>query len=70
MNDMTIDQLKERREAIVAELDDPEADLNALHDEMRAINAELEARKEAEAKKAEIRAAVAEGVGETIESIP
>lgn len=70
MKDMTIDQLKERREAIVAELDNPEADLNALHDEMRAINAELEARKEAEAKKAEIRAAVAEGVGETIESIP
>lgn len=70
MNEMTIDQLKERRESIVAELDNPEADLNALHDEMRAINAELEARKEAEAKKAEIRAAVAEGVGETIESIP
>lgn len=70
MKDMTIDQLKERREAIVAELDNPEADLNALHDEMRAINAELEARKEAEAKKAEIRAAVAEGVGEVIESIP
>lgn len=70
MKDMTIDQLKERREAIVAELDNPEADLNALHDEMRAINAELEARKEAEAKKAEIRAAVAEGVGETVETIP
>lgn len=70
MKDMTIDQLKERRDAIVAECDNPEADLNALHDEMRAINAELEARKEAEAKKAEIRAAVAEGVGETIESIP
>ncbi len=70
MNEMTIDQLKERREAIVAELDNPEADLNALHDEMRAINAELEARKEAEAKKAEIRAAVAEGVGETVETIP
>lgn len=70
MKDMTIDQLKERRDAIVAECDNPEADLNALHDEMRAINAELEARKEAEAKKAEIRAAVAEGVGETIETIP
>lgn len=70
MKDMTIDQLKERREAIVAELDAPEADLNALHDEMRAINAELEARKDAEAKKAEIRASVAEGAGEVIESIP
>lgn len=70
MKDMSIDQLKERREAIVAELDNPEADLNALHDEMRAINAELEARKDAEAKKAEIRASVAEGAGEVIESIP
>lgn len=70
MHDMTIDQLKERRTAIVAELDNPDADLNALHDEMRAINAELEARKEAEAKKAEIREQVAEGAGEKIESIP
>lgn len=70
MHDMTIDQLKERRTAIVAELDNPDADLNALHDEMRAINAELEARKEAEAKKAEIREQVAEGAGEEIETIP
>lgn len=70
MHDMTIDQLKERRTAIVAELDNPDADLNALHDEMRAINAELEARKDAEAKKAEIREQVAEGAGEEIETIP
>lgn len=70
MNEMTIDQLKERREAIVAECDNPEADLNALHDEMRAINAELEARKKLAQEKAEVRAKVAEGAGETIETIP
>jgi hypothetical protein len=61
----TTDELLERRTAIVAELDAPEADLDALGDEMRAINAELEARKAAEAKKAEVRAAVAEGAGTT-----
>ena len=70
MENMTIDQLKERREAIVAELDAPEADLNALEEEMRAINTELEERKAAETKKAEIRASVAAGEGEVIESIP
>ena len=70
MKEMSIDQLKERREAIVAELDAPEADLNALEEEMRAINAELDERKNAEAKKAEIRASVAAGEGEVIESIP
>lgn len=61
---MTIEQLEERKNAIVGELDAPEADLDALESEMRAIKEEMESRKAAEAKKAEIRAAVAEGAGE------
>lgn len=64
----TTEELLERRTAIVAELDAPEADLDALGDEMRSINAELEARKAAEAKKAEVRAAVAAGAGETTQT--
>lgn len=64
----TTDELLERRTAIVAELDAPEANLDALGDEMRAINAELEARRAAEAKKAEVRAAVADGAGTTTQT--
>lgn len=66
MKDWTIEQLEERKSAIVAELDSPEADLDALEEEMRGINAELEARKTAEAKKAEIRASVAAGNGKPV----
>lgn len=65
--DMTIDQLEERKAAIPTELDNEGADLDALEEEVRAINAELEARKEAEDKKVEIRSAVAEGQGTVIE---
>ena len=45
LNEMTVEQLEERRMAIVAEIEAPEADLNGLEEEMRAINAELENRK-------------------------
>ena len=68
--DMTIEQLEERKAAIPAELDAPEADLNALEEEVRGINAELEDRKNAETKRAEIRAAVAQGEGTIITEIP
>ena len=63
--EMTIDQLMERRAAIAGELDAPEADLDALEAEVRGINDELENRKNAETKRAEIRSAVADGKGET-----
>ena len=43
LKEMTIEQLEERRAAIVAELDAPEADLDALEAEARAIKEELEA---------------------------
>ena len=68
LNEMTIDQLEERKAAILAELDAPEADLDALESEMRAIKAEMESRKAIEAQKAEIRAQVAEGAGEVVET--
>lgn len=69
LKEMTIEQLEERKAEIVASLDAPEADLNALEDEVRAIKTELEARKAEEAKKVEIRAAVAAGAGETVKTI-
>ena len=65
--EMTVDELIERRDALVAGLDEAE-DLDAVEAEVRAIKDELEARKAEEAKKAEIRAAVAQGKGEVIET--
>jgi len=64
---MTIEQLMERRSAIAVELDAPEADLDALEAEVRAINDEIENRRQAEQRKTDLRAAVANGAGETIE---
>ena len=69
LKEMTIDQLEERKTAIVAELDNQDADLDALEAEMRSIKDEIEARKAAEQKRAEIRAAVAEGDGEIVEKV-
>lgn len=63
IKEMTIEQLEERKAAIVAELDAPEADLDALEAEARSIKEELESRKAEAAKKAEIRDAVAAGNG-------
>ena len=48
--EMSVDQLEERKAAIATEIDTPEADLNALEEEIRGINAELEARKAEETK--------------------
>lgn len=70
IKNMTTDQLLERRSAIAAEVDTEGADLTALEDEVRAINEELEARKAAEAKKAEIRKAVGNGAGRVVATVP
>ena len=67
IKEMTIEQLEERKVAIAVELDNPEADLDALENEARSIKEELERRKLEATKKAEIRSAVASGKGETIE---
>ena len=69
LKEMTIEQLEERKAAIAGELDAPEADLDALETEARAIKEELEQRRAAEAKRSEIRAAVANGDGQTIEKV-
>lgn len=69
LKDMSIDELKERRSAIAVEVEAPEADLDALEAEARAIKEELEAREAAEAKRVEIRSAVADGQGEVIETV-
>ena len=61
IKEMTAEQLVERRSAIATELDSPDADLDALEAEVRAINEELETRKNTEAKKAEVRDAIANG---------
>lgn len=61
IREMTTDALIERRSAIVSELDAEGADLDALEIEARAINAELEERKNAEARKATIREQAAAG---------
>lgn len=67
-NEMSVEELMERRAAIATEIDAPEADLDALEAEARSINEELETRKTAETKRNEIRNAVANGEGETKET--
>lgn len=66
----TIEELEARKLAIASEMDAEGADLDALTDEVRRINAEMETRKANEAKKNEIRKAVAAGKGQVIESAP
>ena len=66
--DMNTDDLLARKSAIAEEIEGEGADLDALETEVRGINEELEVRKAEEAKKAEIREAVANGEGEVIET--
>lgn len=68
--DMTMEQLMERRSAIAAEVETDGADLDALEQEARGINTEIENRKAAEAKRAEIRKSVASGAGVVLEAAP
>lgn len=66
---MSIEELETRRAAIATECEAEGADLDALTEEVRGINAELEARRNAAAQKAEIRAAVASGEGVVVETM-
>lgn len=63
-------ELEARKAAIAQEVEAEDADLDALEAEIRSINEELETRKAEEAKKVEIRKAVAEGEGKTIDKLP
>lgn len=69
IKEMSIDQLIEQRDALIAKLEEDGADLNQIEADVKAIKDEIEARKAEEAKKAEIRAAVADGAGEVIKTI-
>ena len=69
LKEMTVEQLEERKNAIVSELDNEGADLDALEAEVRSIKEELETRAAEEAKKAEIRKTVAETKAPVIEKV-
>ena len=69
IKDMTIEQIEERKAEIRSLCETEDADLNALTEEVRQLNEELEARKNAEAQREEIRKAVAAGAGEVKEKI-
>lgn len=65
--EMETSALEQRKLAIADEIETDGADLNALEEEIRSINEELETRRQAEAKKVELRKAVEMGKGEVIE---
>lgn len=71
LKNMTIDEIEARKAEIITELEAPEADLDALEEEMRSIKEELESRKAIEAQKVEIRQAIADAEvpTETVETI-
>ena len=65
---MSFEELEARKAAIAVESEAEGADVDALLEEIRSINAEIEERKAREAKQAELRSAVAAGAGTVIES--
>lgn len=69
LKEMSIEELEARKSQIAVEVDAEGVDLDALEEEARAINAEIESRKAAEMQKAEIRSAVAQGQGTIVEVI-
>ena len=69
LRELEVEMLEARKAEIAKEIESPDADLDALKDEARAIREELERRKAEEAKKVEIRDAVATGLGEVKETI-
>ena len=68
LKEMTIDELEARKAQIADEVETEGADLDALTEEVRSIKAELETRKAEEAKRVEIRSAVAAGAGVVTET--
>lgn len=70
LTELERDQLEDRKAELITEMETPEMapeDLENRKAEILAIDAELEARKQKAAEKAETRKAVAEGAGETKE---
>jgi len=69
IKEMSVEELIEKRTALGSEVDNPEANLDEIEAEVRAINEELKQRESVEAQKVEIRAHVAAGDGEVIKEI-
>ena len=67
-SEMTIEDLETRKAELLSAVDAEGADIDAIDTEARAIKAELETRKAAEAKKAAVRQIVANGAGESREN--
>lgn len=66
--EMTVSEMEARLSAIATEIEADDADLDALEEETRGIRAEMDKRKADEAKRNEIRSAVANGKGEEIKT--
>ena len=69
IKNMTIEQIEARKAEIAKELETEGADLDKLQEEVKSLNAELEARKAAAAKREEIRKAVANGAGKVVQKV-
>lgn len=69
LKEMSVEQLEARKNELVASIDNEGADLDAIENEIRSIKAEIEERKAEEAKKVEIRKAVAEGAGTVVKTV-
>lgn len=69
IKDMSMEELTLRKAEIGDAVNAEDADLDALEEEIRSINSEIETRKNAEAQKAEIRSQVADGAGVVIKKI-
>lgn len=63
----TIDEIETRLSEIKTMLDQPEADLDALEEEVRSLNSEREELRKSAAEAEEKRKAIADGLGETKE---
>ena len=70
IKNMSIEQIEARKAEITVELDKPDSDLDALKEEVRSLNSELEARKASAAKREAIRKAVAGGAGKKVTETP
>lgn len=68
LKNLEVAELEERFNALKASAETEDADLEQIAEEMRTINAELEERKAAEAKREEIRKAVVAAPAEKIET--
>lgn len=69
IKDMSMEELTLRKAEIGDAVNAEDADLDALEEEIRSINSEIETRKNAEAQKAEIRSQVADGAGVVLKKI-